>query len=40
MHVGCGGLAGVKRSLLLGCALVMGAHISGILFAGRRQRVF
>ena len=40
VHVGRGGSAGVKRSLLLGCARVMGAHSSGILFAGRRQRVF
>ena len=37
---GRGGSAGVKRSLLLGCARVMEAHSSGILFAGRRQRVF
>ena len=35
VHVGCGGSAGVKRSLLLGCARVMGAHSLGILFAGR-----
>ena len=39
VHVGRGGSAGVKSSLLLGCARVMGAHSSGILFAGRRQRL-
>jgi len=40
VRVGRGGSAGVKGSLLLGCAWVMGAHSSGILFAGPRQRVF
>ena len=39
VHVGHSGSAGVKRSLLLGCARVMGTHSLGILFAGRRQRV-
>ena len=39
-RVGRGGSAGVKGSLLPGCARVMGPHSSGILFAGRRQRVF
>ena len=32
VHVGRGGSAGVKRSLLLGFAWLMGAHSSGILF--------
>ena len=40
VHVGRSGSADVKKSLLLGCARVMGAHSSGILFAGRHQRVF
>ena len=40
VHVGRGGSAGVESSLPLGCARVMGAHSSGILFAGRRHRVF
>ena len=35
-----GGSTGVKGSLLWGCVLVMGAHSSVILFAGRWQRVF
>lgn len=39
-RVGRAGPAGVKRSLLPGCARVLGAHSPGILFAGRRQRVF
>ena len=34
------GSAGVKGSLLWGCALAMGAHSSVILFTGRWQRVF
>ena len=38
--VGSGGSADVKGSLLPGCARVTGEHSSGILFAGRRQRVF
>ena len=40
MHVGRGESAGVKRSLLLGCVLVMGEHSSGNPFAGRQQPVF
>ena len=40
VHVGRCVSAGVERSLLLGCARVMGVHSSGILFAGRRQWVF
>ena len=40
MCVGSGGSAGVKGSLLWGCVPVMGEHSSGILFTGRRQRVF
>ena len=40
VHVGRGGSAGVKSSLLLGCARVMGAHSLGILLAGRLKRVF
>ena len=39
-RVGSGGSADVKGSLLPGCARVTGEHSSGILFAGRRQRVF
>ena len=38
--VGSAGSAGVKGSLLWGCVLLMGAHRSVILFAGRRQWVF
>ena len=38
--VGSAVSAGVKGSLLWGCVLVMGAHSSVILFAGRWQRVF
>ena len=34
------GSAGVKGSLLWGCVLVVGAHSSVILYAGRWQRVF
>ena len=37
---GCAGSTGVKGSLLWGCVLVLGAHISAILFAGRWQWVF